>query len=41
MRLKRNVFSSDLKTANDLLVLMSFGREFHSAGTIYENALSP
>ena len=33
MCLKRNVFSSDLKAVNDLKVLMSSGREFHSTGS--------
>ena len=41
MRLKRNVFSCDLKVFNDLHVLMSSGREFYSVGAICENALSP
>ena len=41
MRLKRNVFSFDLKVFNYLQVLMSSEREFHSAGAIHENALSP
>ena len=47
MRLKKNVFSSDLKVFNELHVLMSSRREFHGVGAIYylsliyENALSP
>ena len=41
MRLKRNVFSCDLKVFNDLHVLMSSGIELHRVGAICENALSP
>ena len=40
MHLKRNVFSSGLKVVIDLQVLMSSGREFHSGGIVYEDALS-
>ena len=39
MRLKRTVFSSDLKVFNDLHVFMSSGREFHSVGAIYDNIM--
>jgi len=40
VRLKRKVFSLDLKVVNDLQLLISSGREFHNtAGAIYENVL--
>ena len=41
MRLKRNVFSSDLKAVNDLQAPMCSGIELQSAGAVCENALSP
>ena len=41
IRLKRKVFSLDLKVVIDLQLLISCGREFHNTGAIYENALWP